>query len=989
MKFPFYYILPIFWSAPILGLVLLRGIIETTSKLTYIGNFTSCLQMTFNQIAELSFVTLIHFYLFHFLSKYPKFPMILLNAFFTSVYGHIAFFQITDYNVGLNGMQFINPSAYQLWVKRIGSYLDHFTVPIYSIPKRLKLDMSIKLMLEVMKVKFNFYVALFVVSFLLICLSLYILYWYRLYIINSSFMGMFLLAKLKGKKVKNVEGTPVRTTTLSEINNGDKSNIPNGQEIENGNNEENGQTPEMQIQDETIEIKANNKTKCNKILIALHILSVIYIGTILYVLNSKLNMKSIYYSKLSCIQSAVLSFSHFDKQLTQEVSDNLVNYVREYLPPGRRWLDAREKPVFPAVHSDMETFCAYNKNHSDCANYKPSPKVPLVKQLPNVLFIVYESFTPGTYLIDDEFIIEHASREENDTLRYVTNTKYYNSWIMKHFNKIQDYAVTFSGMSSLGIPTASGFHSLMTGMYPSQSFYNILDGSLLHSDDFPSMMKQYGYRNLWISAAGYNFDCINLWVFRRSAKEEAMNRLQCKEAFGDLIDDELQQKLVGKKVIDSLKTCDSKRVDQLTKKLKKRGLDFPKWFDYAFYYSLTKENAELLSLPQESAMKKTMWASDRVSTSQLITHWKQQKEFMKKNIINSPLFGGIITTDSHFEFFGYDKSEFYDYVVNRKYLTREEWNRERFIRVNKYADKYVGKLLEWIKENDPNTIFVLTGDHAVRKVPIYEQDDTVIDDVVYSSDCVHHSSGCDSFFVTSGMIGYFGDDPKVKEVMHLDKIKGKTMKLPTDHNDLVYTVEDILNKLNGTEMQPTHRRNRNLMDLTYNIVEHSSNGTLKEGIDEIDKSKWKGYSFNHYNIDYREGTNLLRVHPADVSGAHFYTKASYPQCLKRRDRYQHILGSKEAYQAFERLQVRYAAENHLTATNTLYHYDFRNESCVKEGHCEFPVPGEYEMYYDRKLPMIWLLSIIKVAVIIWIVVEAAGLIVFAVNKMRNKNYFVL
>ena len=388
-------------------------------------------------------------------------------------------------------------------------------------------------------------------------------------------------------------------------------------------------------------------------------------------------------------------------------------------------------------------------------------------------------------------------------------------------------------------------------------------------------------------------------------------------------------------------------------------------------------------------MKKTMWASDRVSTSQLITHWKQQKEFMKKYIINSPLFGGIITTDSHFEFFGYDKSEFYDYVVNRKYLTREEWNRERFIRVNKYADKYVGKLLEWIKENDPNTIFVLTGDHAVRKVPIYEQDDTVIDDVVYSSDCVHHSSGCDSFFVTSGMIGYFGDDPKVKEVMHLDKIKGKTMKLPTDHNDLVYTVEDILNKLNGTEMQPTHRRNRNLMDLTYNIVEHSSNGTLKEGIDEIDKSKWKGYSFNHYNIDYREGTSLLRVHPADVSGAHFYTKASYPQCLKRRDRYQHILGSKEAYQAFERLQVRYAAENHLTATNTLYHYDFRNESCVKEGHCEFPVPGEYEMYYDRKLPMIWLLSIIKVAVIIWIVVEAAGLIVFAVNKMRNKIYFVL
>ena len=162
--------------------------------------------------------------------------MILLNGFFTSVYGHIAFLQITDYNVGLNGMQFINPSAYQLWVKRIGSYLDHFTVPIYSIPKRLKLDMSIKLMLEVMKVKFNFYVALFVVSFLLICLSLYILFWYRLYIINSSFVGIFLLSKVTEKKVKNVEGTPVRTATLSEISNGEKSKIPNGQVIEENEN---------------------------------------------------------------------------------------------------------------------------------------------------------------------------------------------------------------------------------------------------------------------------------------------------------------------------------------------------------------------------------------------------------------------------------------------------------------------------------------------------------------------------------------------------------------------------------------------------------------------------------------------------------------------------------------------------------------------------------------------------------------------------------
>ena len=86
------------------------------------------------------------------------------------------------------------------------------------------------------------------------------------------------------------------------------------------------------------------------------------------------------------------------------------------------------------------------------------------------------------------------------------------------------------------------------------------------------------------------------------------------------------------------------------------------------------------------------------------------------------------------------------------------------------------------------------------------------------------------------MIGYLGDDPKVKEVVSLSKVSGKTLKLPTDHNDLIYTIEDILTKLNGTSIQPTHRRNRNLLDLSSNLIDHINNNTLKEGLDEIDNS---------------------------------------------------------------------------------------------------------------------------------------------------------
>ena len=89
-------------------------------------------------------------------------------------------------------------------------------------------------------------------------------------------------------------------------------------------------------------------------------------------------MKSKYYSRVTFIQSSLLSLTHFEKDISHTVSDNLVNYLREYLPPGRRRLDNRDNPIYPAVHADMETFCAYNSEHNDCKDFSPKPQVPLV-----------------------------------------------------------------------------------------------------------------------------------------------------------------------------------------------------------------------------------------------------------------------------------------------------------------------------------------------------------------------------------------------------------------------------------------------------------------------------------------------------------------------------------------------------------------------------------------------------------------------------------
>ena len=126
-----------------LSLIFLRQLLETTSKLKYLGNFYNCLYMEFCQITELCFFTTIHYWFTHFSYKIKHFPCILLNSIFVSIYGHIAFLGVCDFNAGINGSQFITPSAFNIWVNQLSGYIDHFSMPLYSIiASDSKKDMS-------------------------------------------------------------------------------------------------------------------------------------------------------------------------------------------------------------------------------------------------------------------------------------------------------------------------------------------------------------------------------------------------------------------------------------------------------------------------------------------------------------------------------------------------------------------------------------------------------------------------------------------------------------------------------------------------------------------------------------------------------------------------------------------------------------------------------------------------------------------------------
>jgi hypothetical protein len=70
--------------------------------------------------------------------------------------------------------------------------------------------------------------------------------------------------------------------------------------------------------------------------------------------------------------------------------------------------------------------------------------------------------------------------------------------------------------------------------------------------------------------------------------------------------------------------------------------------------------------------------------------------------------------------------------------------------------------------------------------------------------------------------------------MGLDRLKGKSVKFATDHNDMMYTMFDLVAKLQGREMKPVHQRGCNLLNASLQILNKSFN----EQVRILNSSKW-------------------------------------------------------------------------------------------------------------------------------------------------------
>ena len=455
---------------------------------------------------------------------------------------------------------------------------------------------------------------------------------------------------------------------------------------------------------------------------------------------------------------------------------------------------------------------------------------------------------------------------------------------------------------------------------------NIVDAVDTHSDDLPSRMHDSGYRTGYFSSSDPSFDGFQNWIYRRSAEEEAKNILFCDDAI-ETIDDPYQLKLMK---MPKLRKCSKEEVE-----LKAKGKkSFPKWFDYISYYYPSENQSKALNISKKD-LKKQIFNCDRILGKQYIYHWKQQMELMKRKNISKPLFAFGLNSETHIPYMGFDLESNYEQISPKISKFSPEHKKYRFLRVNKYSDKhFIKNIVEFLKEEYNNTIVAVVGDHGTRDVPILKNN-KITNKTFFDSECANNPSGIDSLFITSGTIFYLGDNQKVKEALKLDKLKGKTLKLATDINDLSYTLIETIARIRNTNVPPTNRLSRNLIDYTSDIMESlEMNGTAN--IVKMIDDGWKSLAYISHQMEYRRGTKVLRTHTSGPEGSHYYDIGSFPTCIKRKNHKSHELGGSQAQKMFNEMYDYLNVLNYLTAQNRIFNYDFRDDECVKKGKCQLP-----------------------------------------------------
>ncbi|CAL6101695.1 Sulfatase [Hexamita inflata] len=486
---------------------------------------------------------------------------------------------------------------------------------------------------------------------------------------------------------------------------------------------------------------------------------------------------------------------------------------------------------------------------------------------------------------------------------------------LPNLRSLSEKGVSFASLSSNGMPTIYGWYSLMTGEIPYSDSVNMIQSQYNDVDDLPNFYHQQDYHTMYVSTSDFRFDGKHNWVYRGR---------------------ELVQNDPG-----NLK-------------------DMPLWFDDLYYYFPDKDQTVQLEL-EESTFK--CWIPDRITSTEFIYHFNKTKQNQQK-----PIFGILATVDTHMPFKGFDDKKFYDPFTFGDGVsnTKKSGIVDRYATVAKYADHYIGNVINFLTKSYNNTILLVMGDHAARESPIFRDEQIDPRDpnsVWYDDSCNGQPFVNDQQFTTTAVLAYLGDNEVVKA--KFAPVLQKVIKVPTDHQDAVRTLFDFAEEFSGKK-HASSRNGRNLLEIATNL-------TNNDGL-----RKHMSIRTSSLTSEVATEDTLYRFHTLGPYGQKF--NGIYPTCVtgEKRSRI-----TKQQYNEFSRNQRLY---EYLQRRNKQYSYKFRDENCVYPTLCDFPVNMKaYNENETAKFVLPKLINGIYIGLIIIIVLILKMILFKIINKINNKK----
>lgn len=669
----------------------------------------------------------------------------------------------------------------------------------------------------------------------------------------------------------------------------------------------------------------------HRFLLFVSIFHVLMVLLLCYIPDPLKSVNNLFFPVLSGLY---FGFHHFERTQNGLSKREMIKNIRHYLPEGRYWMDNRKNSVFWSLHGGINAYCSYNDDPDKCnsINLRKSTAKVSQKDLPNIVMFMIESFCTLPSLIDSEFLDEHVHKR---TLynSVVTDKFLHNRNVFKGLSGYSDQLITYSGVRSLGMPTINGLISVLLSIHPIQTGYNIISAPLKHFFDLGSYFRMHNYETIFATPAPVNLDSKQNLVFQKTAHEEAVSRMKCAGYYGVYEHDKTQLALHPESMRTLKKKCNIKLVKKLEAILERNHVNKPRAFDMILDYTPTAKVASALNISSDEIYPSWL-VNSRTQKAILSTHWKQIREVRGPD---KRIFLIASTGDSHRPLFMKTDVDKYDIPFNRS--ENPDYDTALFMKLLKQTDQQlITPMIEFLKENDPNTLVIITGDHGNPFQLTPNTDDKTIKVPQYVHEFNH-----DNFFETSASLLYLGDNEKVKEVLNYDLLRGKTLKIPSSHFDLTYTIFDILARLNGTEVPPLSTRSRNMIDIFKKLV--STNGDEKNLsilLDQIDRSNWHSLSFTNTFIEFSNGLRTLKTSPLYPKLGIYYNFTSFPLSVAPKDvefepNVSVLSDTKEHLKYFFNV---YNVENYLLYHNTLYHYDFitNNRQCIENYSCTWPRP---------------------------------------------------